>query len=80
MVFGDIGTSPLYALQTVLTADRHAVRTSSADVYGVISLVFWSIPMVVSVKYVTFIMRANPVVYFRLPDDRTVSMGERVAL
>jgi KUP system potassium uptake protein len=59
VVFGDIGTSPLYALQTVFTADRHAVHTSSADVYGVISLVFWSITMVVSVKYVTFIMRAD---------------------
>jgi KUP system potassium uptake protein len=58
VVFGDIGTSPLYALQTVFTADHHAVHTGAADVYGVISLVFWSITMVVSVKYVTFIMRA----------------------
>jgi KUP system potassium uptake protein len=59
VVFGDIGTSPLYALQTVFTADNHAVHTTSGDVYGVISLVFWSITMVVSVKYVTFIMRAD---------------------
>jgi KUP system potassium uptake protein len=59
VVFGDIGTSPLYALQTVFTADHHAVHATSADVYGVISLVFWSITMVVSVKYVTFIMRAD---------------------
>jgi KUP system potassium uptake protein len=59
VVFGDIGTSPLYALQTVFTADHHAVHTTSGDVYGVISLVFWSITMVVSVKYVTFIMRAD---------------------
>jgi KUP system potassium uptake protein len=59
VVFGDIGTSPLYALQTVFTADHHAVHTGAADVYGVISLVFWSITMVVSVKYVTFIMRAD---------------------
>jgi KUP system potassium uptake protein len=59
VVFGDIGTSPLYALQTVFTADHHAVHTTPGDVYGVISLVFWSITMIVSVKYVTFIMRAD---------------------
>jgi KUP system potassium uptake protein len=59
VVFGDIGTSPLYALQTVFTADHHAVQATPADVYGVISLVFWTITMVVSVKYVTFIMRAD---------------------
>ena len=59
VVFGDIGTSPLYALQAVFTADNHAVHTNPAEVYGVISLVFWSITMIVSVKYVTFIMRAD---------------------
>jgi KUP system potassium uptake protein len=59
VVFGDIGTSPLYALQTVFTVDHHAVHTTSADVYGVVSLVFWSITGVVSVKYVTFVMRAD---------------------
>jgi KUP system potassium uptake protein len=59
VVFGDIGTSPLYALQTVFTADSHAVHVNPVEVYGVISLVFWSITMVVSVKYVTFIMRAD---------------------
>lgn len=59
VVFGDIGTSPLYALQTVFTADGHAVHVTPGQVYGVISLVFWSITMVVSVKYVSFIMRAD---------------------
>jgi KUP system potassium uptake protein len=59
VVFGDIGTSPLYALKTVFTADNHAVQTTPGEVYGVISLVFWSITMIVSVKYVTFIMRAD---------------------
>jgi KUP system potassium uptake protein len=59
VVFGDIGTSPLYALQTVFTADHHAVHTTSADVYGVVSLVFWSITLIVSIKYVTFLMRAS---------------------
>ncbi len=59
VVFGDIGTSPLYALQTVFTADHHAVHPTPGEVYGVISLVFWSITMIVSVKYVTFIMKAD---------------------
>ena len=59
VVFGDIGTSPLYALQTVFAADHHAVRATQSGVYGVISLVFWTITIIVSVKYVTFIMRAD---------------------
>jgi KUP system potassium uptake protein len=59
IVFGDIGTSPLYALQTVFAADRHAVRATESGVYGVISLVFWAITIIVSIKYVVFIMRAD---------------------
>jgi KUP system potassium uptake protein len=59
VVFGDIGTSPLYALQTVFSADHHAIQPTHDGVYGVISLVFWSITVIVSLKYVTFIMRAD---------------------
>ena len=59
VVFGDIGTSPLYALQTVFHADHGAVPTTPSAVYGVISLVFWSITIIVSLKYLTFIMRAD---------------------
>src|SRR3954451_16883879 len=59
VVFGDIGTSPLYAVQTVFSAHNHAVKPDEASVYGVISLVFWAITMIVSIKYVTFIMRAD---------------------
>ncbi|MFC5747431.1 potassium transporter Kup [Actinomadura rugatobispora] len=59
VVYGDIGTSPLYALQTVFSIDQGAVRPTGADVYGVISLVFWTITMIVSVKYVTFVLRAD---------------------
>ncbi|MGK2954063.1 MAG: potassium transporter Kup [Solirubrobacterales bacterium] len=59
VVFGDIGTSPLYAIQTVFAADHQAVKPTETDVYGVISLVFWSITMIVSLKFVTFIMRAD---------------------
>ncbi|HET8593916.1 MAG TPA: potassium transporter Kup [Intrasporangium sp.] len=59
VVFGDIGTSPLYAIQTVFAIDGGIVRPTHGDVYGVISLVFWSITVVVSVKYVAFILRAD---------------------
>ncbi|MFL5846371.1 MAG: potassium transporter Kup [Solirubrobacteraceae bacterium] len=59
VVFGDIGTSPLYALQTVFHADHGAVPTTHSAVYGVLSLIVWSVTIIVSLKYVTFIMRAD---------------------
>src|SRR3954454_16390140 len=58
VVFGDIGTSPLYALHAVFTTGK-GVDATHAGVYGVISLVFWAITLVVSVKYLTFILRAD---------------------
>jgi len=59
VVFGDIGTSPLYSLQTVFAIDHGAVRPTPGDVYGVISLVFWSVTLIVSVKYNALMMRAD---------------------
>jgi KUP system potassium uptake protein len=59
VVFGDIGTSPLYALKTVFLLDGGAVRANQSDVFGVISLMFWSITVIVSIKYVTILMRAD---------------------
>jgi len=59
VVFGDIGTSPLYALQTVFSVDNHAIHATQTGVYGVVSLVFWAITIIVSVKYLTLIMRAD---------------------
>ncbi len=59
VVFGDIGTSPLYSLQTVFSIDHGDVHPNTGDVYGVLSLVFWSITIVVSIKYVLFVMRAD---------------------
>jgi KUP system potassium uptake protein len=59
VVFGDIGTSPLYAIQTVFAIDGGVVKSTPTDVYGVISLVFWSITTVVSAKYVVLILRAD---------------------
>jgi KUP system potassium uptake protein len=59
IVFGDIGTSPLYAVQTVFSIDNNAVSPTPDDVYGVVSLIFWSVTLVVTLKYVTFILRAG---------------------
>lgn len=59
IVFGDIGTSPLYALQTVFSINHNDVLPTPVDVYGVISMVFWSIAVIVSVKYVALVMRAD---------------------
>ncbi|PVU82017.1 potassium transporter Kup [Cellulomonas sp. WB94] len=59
VVFGDIGTSPLYALQTVFSIDHNNVKPTSVDVLGVISMVIWAITIVVSVKYVALLMRAD---------------------
>jgi KUP system potassium uptake protein len=59
VVFGDIGTSPLYALQTVFSADGFAVKATESDVFGVISLVFWTIMIVVTIEFVIFVMRAD---------------------
>ncbi|RKQ94015.1 KUP system potassium uptake protein [Solirubrobacter pauli] len=58
VVFGDIGTSPLYTLRTVF-APEHGLEAGREQVYGVVSLIFWAITVIVSVKYVTFIMRAD---------------------
>lgn len=57
VVFGDIATSPLYALQAAF--DSRGVPASRDNVLGLLSLVFWSLIIVVSCKYVAFIMRAN---------------------
>ncbi len=59
VVFGDIGTSPLYAFQTVFSIDHNAVKPTPSDVYGVVSLVFWSVTLIVSIKYVLVVMRAD---------------------
>jgi KUP system potassium uptake protein len=60
VVFGDIGTSPIYTLQTVFNpADPHPVPISAANVYGVVSTVFWSVMIIVTLTYVTLVMRAD---------------------
>ena len=60
VVFGDIGTSPIYTLQTVFNpSDPHPVPVSTQNVYGVVSLVFWSVVIIVTVTYVLLAMRAD---------------------
>ena len=59
IVFGDIGTSPLYAMQTVFSIEHNTVQATRGDVLGVISMVLWSITLVVSMKYVSLAMRAD---------------------
>jgi len=59
VVFGDIGTSPLYSLQTAFSLEHNTVRPTPGDVFGIISMVFWSITVVVSIKYVALVMRAD---------------------
>jgi KUP system potassium uptake protein len=59
IVYGDIGTSPLYTEQFIFTAHRNAAHADVAGVYGIVSLIFWTLMIVVSVKYAGFIMRAH---------------------
>jgi KUP system potassium uptake protein len=59
VVYGDIGTSPLYTLNTIFAGGPHAVPLTADNVLGIVSLIFWSLMVVVSFKYIAFIMRAD---------------------
>jgi len=60
VVFGDIGTSPIYTLQTVFNpGDPHPVPININNVYGVVSLIFWSVMTIVTLTYVALVMRAD---------------------
>jgi KUP system potassium uptake protein len=58
VVFGDIGTSPLYALRECLNR-AHGVSTAANNVFGIVSLVFWALTVVISLKYVAYVLRAD---------------------
>lgn len=58
IVYGDIGTSPLYAMREAFHGP-HGFAVTPANVYGVLSLIVWSLVIVISVKYLVFIMRAD---------------------
>ncbi len=59
VVYGDIGTSPLYTLSTIFTGGLAPVPLNPENILGILSLIFWSLMIVVSFKYVVFIMRAD---------------------
>ena len=59
VVFGDLGTSPLYTEQVIFTQHADAARATVAGVYGVTSLIFWALTIIVSIKYAGFLMRAH---------------------
>jgi KUP system potassium uptake protein len=58
IVFGDIGTSPLYAFKECFDP-THGIAVTPASVYGVLSLIIWSLTVIVSIKYLVFIMRLD---------------------
>jgi KUP system potassium uptake protein len=58
VVYGDIGTSPLYALRECFHGE-HGVAPTHENVLGVLSLIFWSLTLIISIKYILFVMRAD---------------------
>lgn len=59
VVYGDIGTSPLYALRETFESPGHVLAIDEANVLGALSLVFWSLIIIISIKYLAFVMRAD---------------------
>ncbi|HWE15126.1 MAG TPA: KUP/HAK/KT family potassium transporter [Solirubrobacteraceae bacterium] len=59
VVYGDLGTSPLYAEQVIFTKHAEAAHTTIPGVYGIVSLIFWALTIIVSLKYAWFLMRAH---------------------
>ena len=58
VVYGDIGTSPLYALRECFHG-LHAIAPTPANIFGVLSLIFWALIIVITIKYIVFILRAD---------------------
>ena len=59
VVFGNIGTSPLYAIREIFTISNNILALNESNMLGILSIIFWSLILIVSIKYITFIMRAN---------------------
>src|SRR5918997_151660 len=58
IVYGDIGTSPLYAMRECFHGP-HAIRATPDNIFGVLSLIFWALIIIISVKYCVFVLRAD---------------------
>lgn len=59
VVYGDLGTSPLYTMQVIFGGEFHPVPMTPDNILGILSILFWSLMIVVTMKYVLFIMRAD---------------------
>ena len=59
VVFGDIGTSPLYTFQQCINPEHGVSVSDPSNLFGLVSLIFWSLTMVVTLKYILFLMRAD---------------------
>jgi KUP system potassium uptake protein len=60
VVFGDLGTSPIYTIQTLFNPnDPHPVAVSADSVFGLVSMIFWAVTLIVTITYVLFVMRAD---------------------
>jgi KUP system potassium uptake protein len=59
VVYGDIGTSPLYTLRQCFTGATHPLALTQENVFGILSIIFWALIIIVTLKYVTLIMRAD---------------------
>src|SRR5919107_5251278 len=58
VVFGDIGTSPLYAFRECLNPE-HGIATTQQNIIGILSLILWSLVLIISIKYVAIVLRAD---------------------
>jgi KUP system potassium uptake protein len=59
IVYGDIGTSPLYAFKEAFTEKSHEMTVDTINVYGICSLAFWALVIIISIKYLLLVMRAD---------------------
>lgn len=59
IVYGDIGTSPLYSFKEAFTEKSHVMTVDQINVFGICSLAFWSLIIIISIKYLMFVMRAD---------------------
>jgi len=59
IVYGDIGTSPLYSLKEAFTEKSHTMLVDQTNIYGICSLAFWALVIIISVKYLMFVMKAD---------------------
>ena len=88
VVFGDIGTSVLYAARETFDSHGHHIELNEENVFGVLSLITWSLIIVITIKYLVFVMRANndgeggilALTSLAVPDKGKVVTGRRVLI